>query len=472
MLQEVTGMLLDQGIVFGYFALILVVGIWTSRSVKNMDDFSTGSRSYSAAFIFATLSASFIGGGFTSGLAEKVFTMGLVYVIALWGFSVKEILVATLIVPRMAPFKNAISVGDIMGQLYGKKAQILTGLASGLVCAGIAGAQFAAFGYVLNVLTGIETTLGIMLGTIIVIIYAALGGMKSVVANDVIHFCILIIALPLVLALGIDRIGGIAYLISSVPADHLSALGSLSFVTVAGLFLNFFLGETLVPPYVQRLLIGKNFKETAKGTLWSGLLSIPFFLLVGVIGLIALIMNPSLNPNLALPYVINTVMPEGLKGIAIAGMMAVVMSSADSFLNAAAISITHDVLKPLQKNHFSPKAELMWSRIITVLVGIVGVIFALRTQSALDILLVAYNFWTPFILVPLISGIFGIKAPPQAFWLGCVAGIAATCVWLLNVGESTFNGAIIGIAVNLVVFVSVKKWSQGGWGFDAKKEAA
>src|SRR5471030_1817832 len=122
-------MALDLCIIFGYFALIVIVGVWISKSVKNLDDFSTGSRSYGAAFIFATLSSSFIGGGFTMGLAEKVFTMGLVYVIALWGFSAKEILVATVIAPRMTPFKNAISVGDIMGQLYGKNVRIFTGLA-------------------------------------------------------------------------------------------------------------------------------------------------------------------------------------------------------------------------------------------------------------------------------------------------------------------------------------------------------
>ena len=452
--------MLDLIIVFTYLSVILGVGIWISKSVKNMDDFSTGGKGYGAAFIFATLSASFIGGGFTTGLAEKTFTMGLVYVIALWGFSCKEILVATFVAPRMTPFKNAISVGDIMGQLYGKKAKILTGVASGFVCAGIAGAQFAAFGYVLYVLTGLNATLGIVIGTIIVIIYAALGGMKSVVANDVIHFCVLIIAIPLVLALGIDRVGGVAAMISTAPADHLSALGSLSIWTVVGLFLNFFFGETLVPPYVQRLLIGKNFKETAKGTLWSGLLSIPFFLIVGVIGLIALILAPNIDPNLALPYVIKTVMPEGLRGLAIAGMMAVVMSSADSFLNAAAISITHDVIKPLQKATFSPKKELFWSRMVTVAVGITGALFALKTKSALDILLVAYNFWTPFILVPLIAGIFGVKATPQAFWFGCVAGIGATCLWLVTMGETTLNGAIVGIAVNLVVFMVVNALTQ------------
>ncbi len=201
--------MIDYAVIAVYFVLILFVGLWVSRSVKSLDDFSTGNRGYSSAFIFATLSASFIGGGFTTGLAEKVFSMGLVYVIALWGFSAKEILVATVIAPRMTPFKEAVSVGDIMGQLYGKKSKILTGVASGLVCAGIAGAQFAAFGYVLNVLTGIESSYGIILGTIIVIVYAAWGGMKAVVANDVLHFCVLIVALPLVLFFGLQQAGGL-----------------------------------------------------------------------------------------------------------------------------------------------------------------------------------------------------------------------------------------------------------------------
>lgn len=452
--------MIDYCVIVAYLMVILFVGIWVSKSVKSLEDFSMGGGGYGAAFVFATLSASFIGGGFTTGLAEKVFTMGLVYVIALWGFSVKELLVATIIAPRMTPFKNAISVGDIMGQLYGTQAKFLTGIASGLVCAGIAGAQFAACGYVMNVILGLNPIVGVILGTSIVIVYAALGGMKSVVANDVIHFVVLIVALPLVCFLGLQQVGGVDILFTKVPTDHTSVLGSLSLITVLGLFLNFFFGETLVPPYVQRLLIGKNFKETAKGTLWSGLLSIPFFLMVGIIGLIALAINPSLNPNLALPYVINSVLPVGIKGLAIAGMLAVVMSSADAFLNAAAISITHDVLKPIGKEKFTHQVELRWSQLMTVIVGILGAGFAITTKSALDILLLAYNFWTPFILVPLVAGILGLRASSTAFWWGCIAGISSTCLWLFYMGETVLNGAIIGIAANLIVFYSVHAYER------------
>lgn len=455
----------DRIVIFGYFALILGVGLFVSKSVKNLDDFYTGNRNYGAAFIFATLSASFIGGGFTTGLAEKVFSIGLIYVVALWGFSLKEILVATIIAPRLKPFAHAVSVGDMMGQLYGKNAKVFTGFAGALVCAGIAGAQFSALGYVLNILTGIKPEYAILAGSAVVILYSALGGMKSVVINDVIHFCVLIIALPIVLLTGLKYTGGYEKLLQTVPAEHLSVWGSMPFLAVLGLFLNFFFGETLVPPYVQRLLIGKNFKETAKGTLWSGMLSIPFFLLIGFIGLIALSLNPSLDPHLALPYVIDTVMPKGLKGLAIAGMMAVVISSADSFLNAAAISLNHDVIKSCRQKPLSSKMELLWSRLITVVIGIIGCIFALSTKGALDILLAAYNFWTPFILVPLVAGILGAKASGRAFWWGAVAGIAATCLWISLMNEMVFNGAVVGILVNGLVFALIRN-------FENKAEAA
>lgn len=449
-------MLIDSCVIIAYFALILSVGLWMGKSVKNMDDFSTGNRNYSAAFVFATLSASFIGGGFTMGLSEKVFSMGLVYVVALWGFSFKEIFIAKFIAPRMEPFKHAVSVGDIMGQLYGKHARLLTGLASAVVSAGIAGASFSALGYGMYVLTGIEPMVGILIGVAMVVTYSSFGGIKSVVANDMIHFCVLIVALPLVFVFGLLQIGGFSKLLAAVPPEHLTFTGSLSGVAVLGLFLNFLFGETLVPPYVQRLLIGRNVQATSKGTFWSAIISFPFFLLMGMIGLVALTMDPSISPNLALPYVINVSMPIGLKGLAIAGLLAVLMSSADSFLNAASISVVQDIVKPMKGISFNSRSQLIWSRITTVSVGALGGVFALSTKSALDILLVAYNFWTPFILVPLVAGILGFKASPRAFWIGCIGGISATCLWLSLMGDTDFNGSIVGIIVNLTLFVTIR----------------
>lgn len=453
-------MWIDVGVISIYFLVVLFVGLWIGHSVKHVDEYTLGGKQYRAPVIFATLSAGFIGGGFTTGLAEKVFTMGLVYVVGLWGFSVKEILVAKYLAPRMNHFKTARSVGDMMGQLYGTKVKIFTGFAAVSVSVGIAGAQFAAFGYVLQVLLGIEPLYGILCGVLVVVSYATLGGMKSVVANDVIHFCVLIVALPLVFILGMKDVGGFDRLMQSIPIDHASWMGQLSLWALFGLFLNFFFGETLVPPYVQRLLIGKNAHETAKGTLWSGLLSFPFFLMIGFIGLIVLVLQPDLDANLALPYAINTIMPVGLKGLAIAGLLAVLMSSSDCFINAAAISLTQDVIKPLKKTPFLPGKELQCARIVTFFVGALAAMFALSAESAIDILLLAYNFWTPFILIPLAAGILGCQPKASVFWWSSAGGILATSIWLVQMEDSVFNGAIIGISVNAIIYFGLYYWER------------
>ena len=444
----------DTGITLGYFVMVLLLGLWSGTKIKTVEDYATGGKSYSSFFIFATLSASFIGGGFTTGLSEKVFTYGLAYVIGLWGFSLKELLVATVIAPKMGRFSRAVSVGDIMEQLYGQAAKILTGIASVLVCAGIAGAQFSAFGYVLNILTGFPHTWGIALGAAIVIAYAAVGGMKAVVLNDTVHFCTLIVILPLTLAIAYFSVGGWEGLQASLPATHLSLSGDFSLLALVILFANFFLGETLVPPYVQRLLIGRQLSHVVKGTLWSGLVSIPFFLGIGVFGLIARVLDPSISPDLALPFVIKTVLPVGLKGLAIAAMMAVVMSSADAFLNAAGIAMANDVLKPILR--FSGQQALVWSRGLTLVVGVIGTVFALSTESVIEILLKAYNFWTPFILVPLVLGILGYVVSRTVFWTAAVAGVVSTCLWEWHVGDAgnaalALNGAIVGVLFNAAV---------------------
>lgn len=110
---------IDNIIILLYLLGVMTIGLWAGRNVKNLAEYSVAGRSYPAIIVFATLSASFIGGGFTLGNAEKVFTIGVVNIVALWGFSLKEILVAKFIAPRLHHFPDAISVGDVMEKDYG-----------------------------------------------------------------------------------------------------------------------------------------------------------------------------------------------------------------------------------------------------------------------------------------------------------------------------------------------------------------
>ena len=445
--------MLDNAIILIYLMGILALGMWSGRKLKSLKDFSLSHATYGPFVIFATLSASFIGGGFSVGNASKVFLFGIGNIVALWGFSIKELLVAKFIVPNVNRFEGAISAGDIMGRAYGRAAQIITGIFSILLCAGIVGAQVGAMGDVFHIFLEMPEIWGILIGCGIVILYSTVGGMRAVVVTDVVQFCILAVGIPLALVMGVVKVGGITGLRDAIPASHFSIITTARpLVPFISLFLTLMLGETLVPPYVQRLLIGKDLKATARGTLWSGIFSFPFFAITGCIGLVALASDGNIDSTLAMPSVIKSALPIGLRGVVVAGVISIVMSSADSFLNGAATGCVNDVVGPLS-GHISPRKELFLARTTNLLVGVLAVVVAISIPNILDILIFAYNFWAPTILVPLAAALLGFRTSNTAFATGVTLGVVGTVAWKYGLGDPRgFDGLVFGIFCNLVGF--------------------
>ena len=449
--------MIDIAVVAIYLCMVLGIGLFAGRANKSFADYAVAGRSYGSLVIFATLAASFIGGGFSLGNAEKVFLFGIANVVGLWGFSLKEILVARYIAPRMNRFPDAISIGDIMATTYGTTGRVASGIFALMLCAGIVGAQVGAMGVVFNVLLGLDVDVGIFLGFGIVVFYTTLGGMRAVVMTDVFQFIILAVGVPLVLVFGVIHVGGVDALIAAIPSDRLEVPGAhYTWLGVAALFLTFLLGETLVPPYVQRLLIGQTTALTARGTLYSGLFSIPFFAISGLIGLVALAMDPHLASNFAMPHVVVTVLPPVLKGFVIAGMIAVVMSSADSYLNAASIAFINDIVKPLGARHASDRTYLQMARGVTLAVGLLSIVVALTIQSLLDILIFAYTYWAPVIVVPLAATVLGFRKGTVAFVAGAAGGVVTAFLWNQVLGKPLLiEGFVVGVLVNLAIFVLI-----------------
>lgn len=450
---------MQNAIIFAYLLFILGVGLWGGRNIGNLKDYATAGKSFGTLTIFATLSASFIGGGFSMGNAEKVFLVGISNIVALWGFSLKEILVARYIAPNMGRYPDAISVGDIMEPAYGRGARLFSGIFGLMLCAGILGAQVGATGYVFNLFLGLDRTWGIALGCGIVIIYATVGGMRSVVWTDVVQFAVLAVGIPLALFAGIEHAGGWSAVAARLPESRLALPSEpKAIVAFVSLFLTFVFGETLVPPYVQRLLIGRHTRQVAAGTLLSGLFSVPFFAVTGLIGLVALALDPGLDANLAMPYVIKESLPPVLQGCVIAAIISIIMSSADSFLNSAAIAFSNDIVRPLRRERLAPAAELRLARVVTLVVGVLSVVFALTIDSVLDILIYAYTFWAPTVLVPLGAALLGLPVSRRRFVAGALAGIAGAALWTHVLGTPYgVDGLVVGFLANLTAFLAADR---------------
>ena len=94
-----------------------------------------------------------------------------------------------------------------MEPAYGRRARVITGVFSVLICAGILGTQIGALGAISNVVLGLTVPAGIVIGCATLFFYSTVGGMPAVVKTDILQFVLLIIGIPMVLVLGVDQVG-------------------------------------------------------------------------------------------------------------------------------------------------------------------------------------------------------------------------------------------------------------------------
>jgi SSS family solute:Na+ symporter len=136
------------------------------------------------------------------------------------------------------------------------------------------------------------------------------------------------------------------------------------------------------------------------------------------------------------------------------------MSSADSFLNSAATCFINDLVTPIRRTPLPERQELLLAKLINCLVGILAIIFAVKIKSILDILIYAYNFWAPVIVVPLAAVLLGLRVTRAGFMAGTLAGAASALIWnYLLKAPAGIEGLAVGVLCNLIAFAAANKLS-------------
>lgn len=445
-------MWLDSAVVVGYLAVLLLIGIRGGRHVKSAADFTAVGGRYGTGVIFATLAASYIGGGFSSGNASEAFSHGIGSTVALMGFALAMMAIGRFLAGGVTRFDGVTTVGGILELDYGCGARVLCGCFAFLSCAGVVAAQMEAMGLTFRTLFGVPEWAGVLIGCGVVLVYTSFGGMQSVIAADMVQFALLAVGMPLLLVGGLHKAGGVAAVAEALPAVYWNPLNDTNVCGFLSLFLALAVGEALAPPYTQRLLLGRTPAVTARATVLSGAFAIPFFAVTGLIGLTAFALDPAGEAASAMPRMILTVLPLGVRGIVMAAMVSIILSAADGFLNGAAIGLVCDVVAPLFPNT-SPRIQLRLLRYTTLLIGCGAVGLAFLLPSIFDILLVAYSFWCPVMLVPLAAAFRGVRITRRGCLAAVAAGLGSSLFWTLLLSEPFgISGSIVGLFANAGVF--------------------
>ena len=427
---------LDYLIVYAFLLITLIIGLRAGRGIKDIKEYALANKSFGTVALTLTYLATDIGGAaiLDWGVA-LMYSEGIIYALVNSGVIVSHMLIAFVIAPRMVRFNGCMTLGDVMKSMYGTYSGILVGIINLIIISCFTGMELVILGTICTSVLGIKASWGIIVGGILFSAYTAHGGIKSVTITDVLQFIVFVVGIPLMAYSAVEAAGGMQYIWASVPKTNLLVVNHEKFASYLPLFIIWSFLPVVVssPIAMQRMLMAQHPRQLRDQFLVVGVFSSLFRWVLLFIGLAALVLFPNVAPNNVVAHLIHHLLPTGVKGIVIAALVSVNMSSLDSLLHTAGLTVVHDVIKPICDIKKVVINELRWVRWATVLVSGIVIAVALYAQDALKLFLVAMSFQVPTLLCPILAGIMGLKVDKQDFYvavLGTLLVFIATKLYL------------------------------------------
>lgn len=416
---------LSAVLVIGFFAVLAFV-VFRARTAREYAEFSLARRSLPVALIFASLCATYIGPGFSIGFVGRGFQSGLLFLYVGLAYCAQTILVGFFIAPRLRSLADCHTLGDALGHRYNRACQVLTGVISAGLCAGLAAVMANAAGHVVEQVFGIPLWLAAILIVAIATVYTSLGGLKSSIMTDALQFAVFSILMPALFFFSLVRNSGHATVVFSQQLTEATTAGfaSTSTVEIVGLIAAFLLGETLIPPYANRALATQSSRASRNSFLLAGVFSFLWFTMMISLGTVArTVVPPGTKGDDVLLSLVQMTMPIGGRMLLLIALISVIMSSLDALLNAGAVVFTQDIVKPLAG--ISEETSLTCGRLATVAIALLAATAAAAVPEIITGLLICYTIWAPTILPAAVLGLWLERPRVPACILSMVTGATA-----------------------------------------------
>ena len=188
---------------------------------------------------------------------------------------------------------------------------------------------------------------------------------------------------------------------------------------------------SLGPSSTQRVYMSKNTGQIKKVFLYATGLATVIKLLMVTLGVCLFISDSHLDAKKLLEHLLSNYQLEVLKPFLYMGIIGLAMSTADSDLHVSTILLTHDIIEPFKGEKI--KKKILVARILTVLIGLLGVLVACNVSNLVKVLLNSYNFYMPIVTGPFLMAILGFRPDRRAVLIGMLTGVIAAILAKLYV---------------------------------------
>ncbi|MCS7098802.1 MAG: sodium:solute symporter family protein [Sulfolobales archaeon] len=427
----------DAAIFVAYLVALVAIGYITTKMARGFEDFSVAGRRLKLWLAFSTVAATWIGGGITIGVAARAYAGRM---IGAWGTTIgfgSTLVLLGLFYAGPLRRLRLHTLADYYSERFGRPwLGGLSGLIMYVAYVFAVTAQVVAGAVLLSTVFEWDYATSTIVSGGVVVAYTVMGGLWAVALTDFVQLILIFAGILAAIAIGVGYVGlgRLSVLLGEAGAFDPRILLSINFWA---LFLVLSLGDIPAPDLVQRVYASKDDRTAGYSSILAGISYYLAGLTSVVVGVVMKYLEPDLpDPNLAYPTMVKYFLPVGISGLVLSGLMAAIMSNADSMLLAPSIVLAKNIIKDLIRRDMSEAELLKITRYAIVVLGVLAIGAGLARADVLYWLTLAFDVLFASLFVPLTLGLFWSRFNWQGAAASIVLGAASRIVleWALIAG--------------------------------------
>lgn len=421
-----------------YLAAMVVIGIGAMKMIKTQDDFWVAGRKLGLPVATGTYLATFISGSSAMGIIGLHYRFGYSILWIYVGSIFTSIVLVALFAHKIRQF-GQYTIGDIIGARFGNAARGIAAILIVIAMIFALGVQFIVIGVVLQVVLGLNLQVGIIIGAVFTLLYVAAGGFLADALTDFVQGWVIIAGIAIATPFALTALGGIGELHQKAAAVDPKLLTGFFWAgkTAIPLFIltqlvAWGLGNASQPHFLNRFYGAKDPKVALWSAAIAGILFVPFFIVSNWVGLAGRVLIPGVaNPDRIYPLLMTKLLPPVVSSIMVSGIMAAVMSTADSIVLTGSTAVSRDFYQVLINPKAKPEQLVKITRWVIVILGIGGLIFAMWYPTLVTLLnmyifgAVAATFFSS-----LVGAFFWKRTTTPGVIASLLIGAGVTILWI------------------------------------------
>ena len=457
---------MQLAIFIGYFLIIFAIGWYSLRRTKDESDYWIAGGKLGWLVGGATMSATHASAGTFIGTIGVIYTVGWSFGWVVLSIPLAYWFMVAVLAPRFTKVKQLTLPAFIEARYESKTARGVAAFIILISTVVYIQAQIIAGGLVANIVFGIPAMQGMVIFTIILLIYTIIGGMIAVVYTDFLQLIIMCLGALVSVPLAIRHFGSLGDLLLYVEAIKPTTFTweGMPAVLLFTLGLAFFLGSVSTPEKVTRLYAMRNMKTIRRAILLTILVVTIINLLVFILGLAGMVLFPTLpSGDLAMPIIAKAVLPTFIGTIMLAAVTSAMMSTVDSLLLVAGSALSEDIYRSMFKPKATRKERLKVARIGIFIVGSIPlllIVTGIGEGELIQFIVVLFSaLMASGFFVPVVLGLWWKGASKEGAIAAMLGGVVTAMLWKA-LGPASIDPVLPGFVMSLLLFFGVSKFTK------------